>query len=293
MVPVDVFFGVLQGPFLALYSDESQQSCAYSLELSGALVELFPAGMFADEVYKKEFPIKISKQREDGGAPDLFYLYTPNASEKEDWLLALRIATGAMEQDNRRFAMYMSNVHQRLGKVADGTGAVLSAIVSRVMPHLTSTTLLRRMIEIKFQRRERTLRKPFFIGDVTLADMGLGDGFPIITNGHLHPESGCGLLASLDIEYTGGYWMRIVTSVRLEISAKLMGPLVIPIELTVCIKRVSGRLLAKIKAPPRTASGSASRSRRKSSWTLTRCSPPPASSGPWSPPSSSAASGRP
>lgn len=263
-LPQGVHFAVLKHRTLFLYTSEEQLESLGIFPVDGMTVELFPKGMFADEVWKKESPIRIGC--EEGAIWEgerWVYLYAPNASEKEDWFSALRLSsTVGIKEDSatvnvEKLNEFCKKLNDSLHAITDdSTAQMINALIGRVFYNVHSCALLRTFFECKFRRKSRTMRKPFFLGDITLLHFDLGDSLPMISHGQLHSVAPNGELvrvhyfipqmASVDVQYRGGMQMRIATQVRLEMSAR-MRPIVLPVELSVTIKRLGGRVSNAIR----------------------------------------------
>lgn len=193
-LPQGVHFAVLKHRSLFLYTSEEQLESHGIFPIDGTTVELFPAGMFADEVWKKEAPIRIGC--EEGAIWEgerWVYFYAPNASEKEDWFSALRLSSSAAAKqdgasvDAGKLNGFCSRLNGSLHATADDpTAQMLNALIGRVFYNVHSCALLRTFFECKFKRKSRTMRKPFFLGDITLLHFDLGDSLPMISHGQLH-----------------------------------------------------------------------------------------------------------
>lgn len=252
--PEGVYFVVLQRSALYLYDGEGQEKCLGVTTIEGFKVDIFPHTLLLDEIFRKESPIRIRSMTGNilGDFSSTIYFYAANASEKEDWFMILRRASGSvlpelqqarLDLDFDGFMGDHGEIYKSLGEDLDGTGKLFSALVARVLFNIHRAAEIDRLIREKFARRTETIPKPFFIGELVLEEVDIGRRAPIISNGRLHSLSHHGeLVGSIDIFYPGG--------LSLKISTAITSPLLIPIVVSVKVNRLAGRLMLKIKPPP-------------------------------------------
>lgn len=249
--PTDVYFMVLEGSALRLYSSERQDVCMGVTSIEGHLVDIYPHSLLLDEIYRKEYPIRISNPAGPvfGGQTSTCYVYAANASEKEDWLLALRRASGTQpEVDAARaqldFPGFMEGFAAQLGALdADPMGAMLSSLAARVMFNIHTAAEIEALIKERFAKKTATLPRPFFVGDLELEEVCLGRSAPILSNGRVHSVTHHGeWTGSVDVFYGGGLTLKIKTAIT--------SPVHVPVGVNVQVRRLSGRLMLKMKPPP-------------------------------------------
>ncbi len=95
-----IYFLVLKHDTLFFYRGEEQTVCDELVLLSGCTVNIHPPSLYLDEIYRKEYPLVIERAAspaagsQEGGPPHRrLFIYAANASEKEDWLVAMRCAS--------------------------------------------------------------------------------------------------------------------------------------------------------------------------------------------------------
>jgi len=250
--PNGIFFLVLNQGSLFLYDSESQENCLGVTQLNGFLVECWPHSLLLDEVYRKDYPLRITNPNGAilGSMGSSCFMYAANASEKEDWLIALRRAVGGVSgavkvaREALDFLAFMKSSEARIveGEL-DGTGQLISALLARTMFNVHRAAEVEAFIREKFVKRTETLLLPFFLGPLKLDAVDVGRCAPVLGNGRLHSAAHNGeLIGSLDISYGGGLTLQISTSVT--------KPVFVPIVIRVAVKRLSGRVMVKIKGPP-------------------------------------------
>jgi hypothetical protein len=236
--------------------------------LEGCKIDLYPHTLLLDEIYKKEFPLRIFSAKEvlfEGKSK--VFLYAANASEKEDWLFALRQAaqpvleqqntpglTPMSPQDDPKLAdaifMERLNRYVRAGPpTVDKASQWINAIAGRLFFNIFRSSDLERIIRKKFERKAATAPKPFFIGDLVLKSVWAGQSLPMFSRGQLHSVTNAGeLLVSVDLFYPGGFRMQIETEIRWDIPR--VKTLIVPVVMSIHVRRFSGRALIRIKPPP-------------------------------------------
>lgn len=282
--PVNVYFLVLKHNSLFMYDSEEQTNCAGVALIEGCKIDLYPHTLLLDEIYKKEHPLRVVN---DAGRP-LFegrprlYLYAATASEKEDWLFALRQASqpasesllpsdavarttadtsaNSEEAPSRGFAplrdprladaVFMERLNRYVrAPTMDKSAQWLNAILGRLFFNMFRSNDLERFFRKKFERKAATIPKPFFLGDLVLRSVFVGQSLPMFSRGQLHSVTNLGeLLASVDVFYPGGFRMQIETEIRWDIPK--VKTIVVPIVMSIHVRRMSGRALLRIKPPP-------------------------------------------
>lgn len=253
-----IYFLVLKHNSLFLYESEEQTYCAHVVVLTGCQVDLYPHTLLLDEIYQKIHPIRIIKATGDGALFEgrhTLYIYASNSSEKEDWLYALRQALNPPGQTKRRNEQLAEAIFmERLGRYVRGphvdtASQWLNAIGGRIFYNLFRSKDVERFFRLKFERKSAVAPRPFFLGELKLRSVYPGQSLPMLSKGQLHAISQDGeVTASVDIFYPGGFKLTIATEVRWEIPH--LKALIVPIVMSLQVRRLSGRLLLRIKPPP-------------------------------------------
>lgn len=250
--PAGVYFMILHRSSLFLYDSEAQETCLGVTSVESFLVDIFPHSLLLDDIYRKDCPIRITNPTGSilGSGSASCFVYAANGSEKEDWLFALRKATGGTtietekEREKLDFTGFMTDFETQLNsQETDGTGQLISALIARVMFNVHRAAEVETLIRSKFIQRTESIPKPFFMGELVLEDVDIGKAAPIISNGRLHSLRHNGeLVGSLDFYYPGGLSLRI--------STQITSPVTVPIVVAVSVKKLAGRVMVKIKGPP-------------------------------------------
>lgn len=261
-----VYFTVLKHDTLFLYENEEQTFCTHMVLLKGCGIDLFPHSLLLDELYIKFHPIRIMKKssnNNDGQAKkgllqgqEVIYLYAGSAMDKEDWFLSLRMAVSSspersIAQSTRLTeSMFMERLARNVrGSHLDVPSQWFNTIIGRIFFNLFRSGDLERLFRIKFERKAASAPRPFFVGRINLENVNLGSSLPMISNGQLHSVGLDGeVLASVEIFYPGGFQLTISSDLKLEIPK--LKPLIVPVAMSVQIRRFSGKAMLRIKAPP-------------------------------------------
>ncbi len=262
-----VFFCVLKNGALFLFPSESQDAPVGVHSIRGASVDVWPRGAPRDEVFRKDSPLRIGV----AGSPSLF-LYAARATEKEDWLAALRTAAGSPPGVPRAAVeAYMRRLVDASPR--DAPLAWLNALAGRVFLNVFRSAATVDLLRARIERRLAAAPRSLFLGPLVLRDVSPGDALPVLSNARLHSLSASGELSmGVDVEYGGGFGVRVATEVHLAgtdgapgaraswLSSALSvvraaalpagAALSVPVELGVRVRRLAGRLELRIKAPP-------------------------------------------
>ncbi|PJF19071.1 hypothetical protein PSACC_01116 [Paramicrosporidium saccamoebae] len=251
---------------LFLYESEEQLHCAGVAVIEGCKIDLYPHTLLLDEIYKKDFPLRIVSNGEALYANrSTIYLWTASASEKEDWLFALRqaattasvaitdrAATPYLPQSDPKLtdAIFMERLNRYVrAPTMDKSSQWINAIMGRLFFNMFRSNDLERFFRKKFERKAATMPKPFFLGDLVLKSVLAGQSMPMFSRGQLHSVTNQGeLLVSVDVLYPGGFRMQIETEIKWDIPR--VKTIIVPIVMSIHVRRLAGRALIRIKPPP-------------------------------------------
>lgn len=182
----------------------------------------------------------------------MLYIYAVNCSEKEDWYRSLLRACGdksSIKPHKYYIPTFENHIKDIQSPLLDQDSQWFNALLTRIFINSCMSINFEKVILEKLNRKTLRLRKPFFVGDVTVKQVELGTNIPLLSKCQLHSfESSGEVNVSADILYTGGFQVIISTTARLELPK--MKPIIIPLLLSITIQRISGRILLRIKAPP-------------------------------------------
>ncbi|KAJ1568538.1 hypothetical protein HK096_006148 [Nowakowskiella sp. JEL0078] len=140
----------------------------------------------------------------------------------------------------------------------------LNALLSHAFTTLNSDASLKNSLLKKIQQESANIDPPQLppiaqssrfmpfvpvIGDIQIQDIDLGNAPPILSSLRLEPSVGSckDLLISADITYTGGSSVQAATVATISVPAmqSYFGPLQIPLVVSICVNRISARILLK------------------------------------------------
>lgn len=214
------------------------------ISLASASVSIFPEDLFKDEIYGKEFPIRLCQN----GCT--LFLYFPNGYEKEDWHRALMSATDVMPRPRTlNYALYSQRLAQDCQKKTE-ENAWLNAIIGTMLNRMRESSELQDVVFARFQRTLPTLALPSLIKDVMLEKFDLGAyGFPHISKARLHSLSPSGeLLASMQVNYSDGVGIQASCRINPDVTG-LSSSYWLDTSLSIRVKRLSGRVQVRSKGP--------------------------------------------
>ena len=259
--PKEVLYLVLKGSSLFMYENEDMTVCNGVAAVDDCEIDIYPPILNREEYFLKEFPIRIlSRQGSVMSRSNQIYLYFPSATDKEDWFVNLCRASNfdkKWRRDVPQFmaastAAYMSKLIRNVKSPSlDQSTQWLNALIGRIFYNVHLSTPMEEMMKAKFKRKTARMKRPFFVGDITLMGVEFGTAVPMISNPQLHSMNEDGeILFSCDLLYSGGFRLQIATNVKVENPLYKNKSLVVDLVLSVLVKKVSGRVLFRTKPPP-------------------------------------------
>ncbi|KAI8366493.1 putative integral membrane protein conserved region-domain-containing protein [Choanephora cucurbitarum] len=275
----ELVYAELKCGALFVYESDNllQEECKIIIPVHNYDVSLFSIeGILEHEIFGKSVAIKLKPkteiittdvrldQRDD--APyfttnNELYITCARPIDKEDWYFGLLAASNMMESpdavhvetmDTTQFdPASMQTLINTVQKDAEYREVQwLNAITGRLLLGLYKTDDMRKYFQDKITKKVQKVKRPSFLGEITVQSVDIGESIPYITQPKLlslTPEGD--LLAEATITYAGGLRVVIQTDFSWTYSS-LMKPIRVPLVLSVMLKRLSGKLLLKIKPPP-------------------------------------------
>jgi hypothetical protein len=261
---------VLKSRSLFVYSSDRREHCDGIIVLTkNCSIKLLPEKLIEEEYFCKQYPIQIvNHEAPILGSSHTCYLYAVNASEKEDWYRGLLSACNDSnpckpdvnnEDGPQPMALQYEEIYQEshyIRHIRDIQSPLLdqgtqwfNALLARIFLNVSRSKGLEQTILNKLNRKTSRLRKPFFVGDILVKEVTIGDSLPLISKCQLHSFEPSGEVnVSCDLLYTGGFRVQVETTAKIDIPK--MKPIIIPLVLAIIVKRVYGRVLLRIKPPP-------------------------------------------
>lgn len=199
-----------------------------------------------------------SSSSTDSSAPEPFYLFSDNCSEKEDFYLALlqnqhRNAGGQTGSPSpQRFDVQdIISLVQRLHSSEEHMQTRwFNGMVGRLFLALYKTTEIEHLIRTKITKKIARVKKPAFLSDVVVQKIDMGRGPPYITNPRLKDLTVDGECAvEMDVDYSGHFKIEVATKARIELGSRFKAREV-DLVLSVVLKKLEGHCIARIKPPP-------------------------------------------
>ncbi|KAI8984182.1 hypothetical protein BDF20DRAFT_858419 [Mycotypha africana] len=199
--------------------------------------------------------------------PDrVLYLTCTRNIDKEDWYFGLLEAQHFSQEatpaspDESSFIMMDSThfdqsamdelIRQVQCSPSHRETAWVNAILGRLFLGMYKTDRLKNFVEQKIRKKIDKTKRPTFLDEIKVRDVDVGKSVPFFTNPRLLSLSPEGeLIVETKMEYQGGLTIEIETDFNWSYSS-LMKPIRMKLVLAVKLKKMVGRLMFKIKAPP-------------------------------------------
>ncbi|KAM3583415.1 hypothetical protein VKS41_004328 [Umbelopsis sp. WA50703] len=281
------YFAVLKFGTLFLFDSENQEDCRMVIPVHNYKASIYPENLLDHEVYAKPNAIKLSlankneeddhltlqsapaaerrrssNEEEDVSLANTFYVFCDRPVDKEDWFFAFLDANDAMEMDTTKpFVEYVDKtrldqiaLNQLIRTVQEDSShrhaQWLNAILGRVFLAVYKTDRINELIYHKVSKKARKVKRPGFIGEISVQNVMPGHSLPYITRPKLLSLNQNGeLQAQANVHYAGSFRLEIATDIAWSYSSK-MKPIKVHVELAVMLKKLTGKVLVKIKPPP-------------------------------------------
>jgi hypothetical protein len=282
--PKENVYAELKCGALFIYeTDQPQEECKIIIPVHNYTVSIYPQKPHQDhDIFSKSVALKLTpksglemaplnsmevllKNNEDGSyltTNNELYITCTRPVDKEDWYFGLLAATTMMEESPESHHMEMVDItHFDLSAMQTLIATVqqdaeyrevqwLNAILGRLFLGLYKTNEMRHFFQEKISKKARKVKRPSFLGDITVQSVDIGHSIPFVTQPKLlslTPEGD--LMAEATVNYAGGLRVVIQTDFTWTYSS-LMKPIRVPLVLSVTLKKMSGKVLLKVKPPP-------------------------------------------
>ncbi|CAI4218302.1 unnamed protein product [Parascedosporium putredinis] len=264
----NVFYVALRHGHLMLFDDEEQLEVRHVISLTHYDISIYSGGDVTPEgeLYIKRNAICLSKKSDipDLSATDAlsskpFYLFSENCSAKEDFYLALlRNKEQSLGPDSAEAPVPLQyevgdviSLVQRLHSTEDHMQTRwLNAFIGRIFLSLYKTCELENIIREKLTKKISRVKRPSFLSHIVIRDIHTGNSAPFISNPKLRELNVDGeCVVEADIKYTGNFRIEVTTTARIDLGTRFKAREV-DLTLAVVLRKIEGRALFKIKAPP-------------------------------------------
>ncbi|KAG2199515.1 hypothetical protein INT47_009969 [Mucor saturninus] len=268
------------GALFIYESDQPNEDCKIIIPVHNYNVSIHPEKHQDHDIYGKSVALRLTPKTEvqDGGknmeillegadasSPYLtsnneLYITCARPVDKEDWYFGLLAATDIMTESPNHVEMmdithFDASAMQTLISTVQQDAEYrevqwLNAILGRLFLGMYKTVEMREYFEEKISKKIQKIKRPSFLGDISVQSVDIGNSIPFVTQPKLlslTPEGD--LMAEATIHYAGGLRVVIQTDFNWNYSS-LMKPIRVPLVLSVSLKKLSGKFLMKVKPPP-------------------------------------------
>lgn len=195
----------------------------------------------------------------------VLYLTCERNIDKEDWYFGLLEAHHMLQDESASASgpqyVMMDNTHldasalERLIRQVQSTPshretAWINAIFGRLFLAMYKTDRLKDFVETKIRKKINKTKRPTFLDEIHVRSVDVGESVPFITNPKLLSLSPEGeVIVEAKMEYQGGLTIEIETDFNWAYSSRLK-PIRMNLILAVTLKKLQGRIMFKLKAPP-------------------------------------------
>ncbi|RKP18095.1 hypothetical protein ROZALSC1DRAFT_30171, partial [Rozella allomycis CSF55] len=247
-------YAVLEGNTLFFYDDDKKKECIGVAVLDSVNVSFYPEDLTDPELYLKEFPLRL-----ESNSGSVFnnnaecYLYAPSCYEKEEWYLALKsvcfnankIGQETIGDINRFMDTLIRKVESPF---YDDRSKWFNAILGRIFLNIWKARVLEEKIIQSFNRKTKRLKKPSFLGPITIKDVDMGNSLPQLENPSLLlMELDGTLMISGEIRFNGCVKVIIETEATIDTRMKSFN---VNLRLKVILRKFTAKALFKVKPPP-------------------------------------------
>ncbi|KAH8554207.1 putative integral membrane protein conserved region-domain-containing protein, partial [Umbelopsis sp. PMI_123] len=280
------YYALLKFGTLFLFDSENDSDCKLLIPIYSYKASLYPEELLDHEVYSRPNAIKLTRigsmdndkatlasapvpdskkpatNEEEFTAGDVFYIFCDQPIDKEDWYFAFLEASSSMPEDpigpNTEFVdnthfdqIALNQLIKTLQEDSSHRHAQwLNAILGRIFLAVYKTDRIEEFIYHKVSKKARKVKRPGFIGEISVQSVKPGHSLPYITRPKLLSLSQTGeLQAQANIHYAGSFRLEIATDITWSYSS-MMKPIKVHVVLSVMLKKLTGKVLVKIKAPP-------------------------------------------
>ncbi|GAA5817382.1 hypothetical protein MFLAVUS_010927 [Mucor flavus] len=280
-------YAVLKHGTLFCYESEKQQEVIMILPMQDFIVSLYPpidkdapdGTIYSRATVIRLVPNALPPLREEDkinksictldeeditiNPARTLYLTCARNTDKEDWYFGLLEAQYVLldtKTEKVQFVM-MDNTHfdqsameelirQVQSSPSQRETAWANAVLGRLFLGMYKTDRLKLFVENKIRKKIDKTKRPTFLDEIKVRKVDVGSSVPYITDPKLLSLSPDGeVVVEAKVEYNGGLTIEIETAFNWSYSS-LMKPIRMHLVLSVNLKKLSGRMMFKLKPPP-------------------------------------------
>ncbi|KAK9388780.1 hypothetical protein V1515DRAFT_595999 [Lipomyces mesembrius] len=279
----NTYFAILRHGNLFLYDSPEQMNVQQVIVLANHNITLWPPDSPDGQLFIRRHAICLAPKRSKiladelesipGPPKNAYFLYSDNCSEKEDFYFALLRAckrpgrspsngdsTGVRQPyPDPLIDAYPLQYEQddiiRLIQTLHSSDAHmqtmwLNALLGRLFLALHKTDCFEDFIKSRIDTKLSRVKRPSFLGDITVTKVHSGGSPPYFTNPKLKELTKDGLMTlAADLNYEGDFSIEIATKATLNFGSRFKTREV-SLVLSVAFKSLEGRINIAIKPPP-------------------------------------------
>ncbi|KAK9488117.1 hypothetical protein V1527DRAFT_449505 [Lipomyces starkeyi] len=279
----NTYFAILRHGNLFLYDSPEQMNVQQVIVLANHNIGLWPPDSPDGQLFIRRHAICLAPKRSKiladelesipGPPKNAYFLYSDNCSEKEDFYLALLRAckrpgrsqsngdaTSArqpypdplidaypLQYDQDDIIRLIQTLHS---SDAHMQTMWLNALLGRLFLALHKTDCFENFIKSRIDTKLSRVKRPSFLGDITVTKVHSGGSPPYFTNPKLKELTKDGLMTlAADLNYEGDFSIEIATKATLNFGSRFKTREV-SLVLSVAFKSLEGRINIAIKPPP-------------------------------------------
>ncbi|KAI8882072.1 hypothetical protein K501DRAFT_334259 [Backusella circina FSU 941] len=285
--PKGLLFGVLKHGTLYLYESEKQQKEVMSLVLHDFEISLYPKDRTDYEMYARSSVIRlvpnalVKETIEHDGSDQkkmsadtvctlsdeditfyptrVLYITCSRKTDKEDWYFGLLqvkhqapMEDGVMMDSTHFEPSAMDNlIRQVQSSQSQRDMAWLNAMIGRIFLATYKTEKFQEYIETKVKKKVAKTKRPNFLDEIHVRKVDMSNTVPFITDPKLLSLTPQGdVMMEAQMDYGGGLTIEIETYFNWQYTSLMKKPIRMHVILAVKLKKLSGKLMFKLKPPP-------------------------------------------
>ncbi|CAK7240304.1 MAG: hypothetical protein STHCBS139747_001742 [Sporothrix thermara] len=253
----NMFYVVLRHGHLILFDDDQQVDVRHVIKLADHDVRIYSG---ADVVPEGELFIKrnaiqlVPKNHErakahNAPAPQPWFFYCENCSEKEDFYFSLIRSQENAPQPHEIEVRHLTALMERLHASEEAAEMRwFNALVGRLFLGVYKTSNVLKFVESKVITKLSRTPRPSFISSIVVQRVDVGETTPQITSPRLKSLTAEGeCIVEADLRYTGRFEIDLAATIRVSTP---IGQQEVKTSLAVVLTQLEGHMLFKVKGPP-------------------------------------------
>ncbi|CAK7263692.1 hypothetical protein SEPCBS57363_000699 [Sporothrix epigloea] len=253
----NMFYVVLRHGHLILFDDDQQVDVRHVIKLADHDVKIYSGADVVPEgeLFIKRNAIQLEPKNHqrakahNAPAPQPWFFYCENCSEKEDFYFSLirsqENAPQPREIDVRHLTALMERLHAS-EEAADMRW--FNALLGRLFLGVYKTSDVLKFVESKVITKLSRMPRPSFMANIVVQRVDIGETTPQITSPRLKSLTAEGeCVIEADVRYTGRFEIDLAATLRVSTP---IGQQEVKTSLAVVLTQLEGHMLFKVKGPP-------------------------------------------